>query len=130
MQCCAECRCRNPVLHAYLCFHRPQAAELLAYAHDTQHEKIIRGIAIGLAITAYGREEGAEGLIEQMSRDADPILRYGAMYVIGLAYRGTGNNGAIQVGPGHAAALPAARCCCNDACPHVVFASTACNCQR
>ena len=26
----------------------------------------------------------------------DPILRYGGMFVIGLAYRGTGNNGAIQ----------------------------------
>lgn len=42
------------------------------------------------------REEGAETLIEQMSRDQDPILRYGAMHVIGLAYRGTSNNSAIQ----------------------------------
>ncbi len=39
------------------------------------------------------REEGAETLIEQMSRDQDPIIRYGAMFVIGLAYRGTANNG-------------------------------------
>lgn len=35
----------------------------------------------------YGREEGAETLIEQMMRDQDPILRYGGMYAIGLAYR-------------------------------------------
>ena len=28
---------------------------MLAYAHDTQHEKIIRGLALGLAITMYGR---------------------------------------------------------------------------
>ena len=40
------------------------------------------------------REEGAETLIEQMSRDQDPIIRYGAMFVVGLAYRGTANNGA------------------------------------
>ncbi|KAK9822620.1 hypothetical protein WJX74_011008 [Apatococcus lobatus] len=73
-----------------------KATELLAYAHDTQHEKIIRGLAMGLAMIMYGREEGAETLIEQMSRDQDPILRYGGMYTIGLAYRGTSNNGAIQ----------------------------------
>ncbi|CAD7700777.1 unnamed protein product, partial [Ostreobium quekettii] len=73
-----------------------KTTEMLAYAHDTQHEKIIRGIALGLALIMYGREEGAETLIEQMTRDQDPILRYGGMYVIGLAYRGTDNNAAIQ----------------------------------
>eukprot|EP00983_Pelagomonas_calceolata_P044853 1139475-Pelagomonas_calceolata.AAC.5 len=26
----------------------------------------------------------------------DPIIRYGAMYVLGMAYRGTSNNGAVQ----------------------------------
>ncbi|KAG2490998.1 hypothetical protein HYH03_010670 [Edaphochlamys debaryana] len=72
------------------------AAEALAYAHDTQHEKIIRGIALGLALMQYGREEAADSLIEQMTRDADPIIRYGGMYVIGMAYRGTDNNGAVQ----------------------------------
>jgi 26S proteasome regulatory subunit N2 len=29
--------------------------EMLAYAHDTQHEKITRGLALGLALTMYGR---------------------------------------------------------------------------
>ncbi len=37
--------------------------------------QIIRGLAMGLAMIMYGREEGAETLIEQMSRDQDPILR-------------------------------------------------------
>ena len=37
--------------------------------------QIIRGIAMGLALIMYGREEEAETLIEQMSRDQDPILR-------------------------------------------------------
>ncbi|GBF90265.1 26S proteasome non-ATPase regulatory subunit 1-like [Raphidocelis subcapitata] len=72
-----------------------KAQEMLAYAHDTSHEKIIRGLALGLALTAYGREEGGDALVEQMARDQDPILRWGAAYALGLAYRGTANNGAI-----------------------------------
>lgn len=73
-----------------------KSTEMLLYVHETQHEKIIRGVALGLALIMYGQEEGAETLIEQMTRDQDPILRYGGMYVIGLAYRGTDNNAAIQ----------------------------------
>lgn len=45
------------------------------------------GVALGLALMQYGREEAAEALIEQMTRDADPIIRYGGMYAIGMAYR-------------------------------------------
>ncbi len=52
-----------------------------------QHEKIIRGLAMGLALISYGIEEAADPLIEQMAREQDPILRYGAMYVLGMAYR-------------------------------------------
>ncbi|XP_020579450.1 26S proteasome non-ATPase regulatory subunit 1 homolog A-like [Phalaenopsis equestris] len=73
-----------------------KASEMLAYAHDTQHEKIIRGLALGIALTVYGREEEADTLIEQLTRDQDPILRYGGMYALALAYRGTANNKAIH----------------------------------
>jgi 26S proteasome regulatory subunit N2 len=73
-----------------------KASEMLAYAHDTQHEKIIRGLALGIALTVYGREEEADTLIEQMTRDQDPILRYGGMYALALAYCGTANNKAIR----------------------------------
>ncbi|RWR87211.1 26S proteasome non-ATPase regulatory subunit 1 A-like protein [Cinnamomum micranthum f. kanehirae] len=73
-----------------------KAGEMLAYAHDSQHEKIIRGLALGIALTVYGREEEADTLIEQLTRDQDPILRYGGMYAIALAYRGTANNKAIR----------------------------------
>ncbi|XP_072961995.1 26S proteasome non-ATPase regulatory subunit 1 homolog A-like isoform X2 [Typha angustifolia] len=73
-----------------------KASEMLAYAHDTQHEKIIRGLSLGIALTVYGREEEADTLIEQMTRDQDPILRYGGMYALALAYRGTANNKAIH----------------------------------
>jgi len=70
--------------------------EMLAYAHETQHEKIIRGLAIGMALIMYGKEESADTLIEQLCRDKDPILRYGGMYTIATAYSGTGNNSAIR----------------------------------
>ncbi|KAL8121118.1 26S proteasome non-ATPase regulatory subunit 1 homolog A-like isoform X2 [Apium graveolens] len=73
-----------------------KAAEILTYAHETQHEKIIRGLALGIALTVYGREEEADALIEQMTRDQDPIIRYGGMYALALAYSGTANNKAIR----------------------------------
>ncbi|KAL5713332.1 26S proteasome non-ATPase regulatory subunit 1 A [Ranunculus cassubicifolius] len=73
-----------------------KASEMLSYAHETQHEKIIRGAAFGIALTVYGREEEADTLIEQMTRDQDPILRYGGMYALAMAYRGTANNKAIR----------------------------------
>ncbi|CAN1334592.1 26S proteasome non-ATPase regulatory subunit 1 homolog A [Linum perenne] len=73
-----------------------KASEMLIYAHETQHEKIIRGLALGMALTVYGREEEADTLIEQLTRDQDPILRYGGMYALALAYGGTANNKAIR----------------------------------
>ena len=33
----------------------------------------MRGVALGLALIMYGQEEGADTLIEQMTRDQDPI---------------------------------------------------------
>ncbi|RKP35290.1 armadillo-type protein [Dimargaris cristalligena] len=70
--------------------------EMLQYAHETQHEKIIRGLAIGMAFIMYGRQDQADDLIDKLSDDKDPILRYGAMYMIAMAYCGTGNNSAIK----------------------------------
>ena len=55
-----------------------------------------RGLALGVALIVYGREEEADTLIEQMTRDQDPIIRYGGMYALALAYRGTANNKAIR----------------------------------
>jgi 26S proteasome regulatory subunit N2 len=53
-------------------------------------------LALGIALVVYGQEEEADTLIEQMTRDQDPILRYGGMYALALAYRGTANNSAIR----------------------------------
>ncbi|KAJ7634207.1 hypothetical protein DFH06DRAFT_1221396 [Mycena polygramma] len=54
--------------------------EMLVYARETQHEKIIRGLAIGVAFIYYGRQEEADETIKI------PILRYG----------GTSNNDAVR----------------------------------
>ncbi|CAG8556740.1 11970_t:CDS:10, partial [Acaulospora colombiana] len=70
--------------------------QMLDYAHDTQHEKIIRGLAIGISLIMYGKEEAADNVVEQLSRDKDPILRYGGIYTVAMAYCGTGNNKAIR----------------------------------
>lgn len=70
--------------------------EMLQYAHETQHEKIIRGLALGMALLTYGREQQADALIETLTTDKDPILRYGGIYAIAMAYAGTGSNTAIR----------------------------------
>ena len=60
--------------------------EMLGYAHDTQHEKIIRGLSLALAMTMYAREEEAEALITTLLHDKDAILRYGAVHTVAFAY--------------------------------------------
>ncbi|CAG9328733.1 unnamed protein product [Blepharisma stoltei] len=66
-------------------------SDMLAYAHETQHEKIIRALGIGLSLVMYRREEEADTLITQLLTDKDPILRYGAAYTMATAYVGTSN---------------------------------------
>lgn len=70
--------------------------ELTTYAHETKREKVIRAIILGIALMMYGQEENADSLVETLQRDKDPIVRYGAMYVIAMAYVGSGNNSAIR----------------------------------
>jgi len=72
-------------------------SELKNYARETHHEKIIRGISIGLALMQYQQEENADAMIEDMRTDRDPVLRYGAQYALALAYCGTGSNKAIRI---------------------------------
>ncbi|CAK7567700.1 MAG: proteasome regulatory particle base subunit [Sporothrix epigloea] len=69
---------------------------MFAYAHDTSHEKIIRGCALGMALIMYGQQEGADSMIEALLSDPDPTLRYGGILTVALAYCGTGSNKAIR----------------------------------
>ncbi|CCU98339.1 unnamed protein product [Malassezia sympodialis ATCC 42132] len=70
--------------------------EMLQYAQETQHEKIIRGLAIGIALLHYGRESAADTVIEQLLVHKDATLRYGGIYTMALAYAGTGHNRAVS----------------------------------
>ncbi|XP_046642408.1 26S proteasome non-ATPase regulatory subunit 1-like [Daphnia pulicaria] len=70
--------------------------DMVSYAQETQHEKIMRGLAVGIALTMYGRLEEADDLIDTLAKDKDPILRRAAMHTLALAYCGTGNNQAVR----------------------------------
>ncbi|CAK7900227.1 26S proteasome regulatory subunit Rpn2p [[Candida] anglica] len=70
--------------------------DMLTYAQETQHENIIRGLAIGIALLNYGREDHALDTIDKLMAQESSILRYGGAFTIALAYAGTGNNGAIK----------------------------------
>ncbi|KAJ4292859.1 proteasome regulatory particle base subunit [Collariella sp. IMI 366227] len=69
---------------------------LFTYAHETAHEKIVRGCALGMALIMYGRQEGADSTIEGLLSDPDPTLRYGGILTVALAYCGTGSNKAVR----------------------------------
>jgi 26S proteasome regulatory subunit N2 len=70
--------------------------EMIIYAHETQHEKIVRGLAVGMALIMYGRQEGADELIEGLLNEPDPTLRYGGIMTVAMAYCGTGSNKAVR----------------------------------
>ncbi|KAF2721807.1 26S proteasome regulatory complex, non-ATPase subcomplex, Rpn2/Psmd1 subunit [Polychaeton citri CBS 116435] len=70
--------------------------DMIQYAHDTQHEKIVRGLAMGMALVMYGRQEGADELISGLLDDANPALRYGGILTVALAYCGTSSNKAVR----------------------------------
>eukprot|EP00096_Caligus_rogercresseyi_P009928 TRINITY_DN3477_c0_g1_i4.p1 TRINITY_DN3477_c0_g1~~TRINITY_DN3477_c0_g1_i4.p1 ORF type:complete len:967 (+),score=385.28 TRINITY_DN3477_c0_g1_i4:94-2994(+) len=70
--------------------------DMVSYAHETQHEKILRGLAVGISLVMYGLLEEADPLIDSLCSDKDAILRRSGMYTIAMAYCGTGSNKAIR----------------------------------
>ncbi|OTB02707.1 hypothetical protein M426DRAFT_322460 [Hypoxylon sp. CI-4A] len=70
--------------------------DMVAYAHETNHEKSVRGLALGMALIMYGQQEGADVMIEGLLNDPDPTLRYGGIMTVAMAYCGTGSNKAIR----------------------------------
>eukprot|EP00178_Gracilaria_changii_P017261 TRINITY_DN4934_c0_g1_i1.p1 TRINITY_DN4934_c0_g1~~TRINITY_DN4934_c0_g1_i1.p1 ORF type:complete len:1095 (-),score=205.03 TRINITY_DN4934_c0_g1_i1:3303-6587(-) len=71
--------------------------EMYAYAIETEHQKIIRGLALGIALVCYRREDDAMPMIKKMLAENEPIMRYGSMYTVALAYCGTADNKAIRL---------------------------------
>ncbi|KAI0810102.1 armadillo-type protein [Xylaria sp. FL0064] len=70
--------------------------DMVAYAHETSHEKSVRGLALGMALIMYGRQEMADVMIEGLLNDPDPTLRYGGIMTVAMAYCGTGSNKAVR----------------------------------
>ena len=70
--------------------------DMITYAHETTHEKIVRGLALGMALIMYGRQEAADELVNGLLEDPDPILRYGGIQTLMLAYCGTSSNKAVR----------------------------------
>jgi 26S proteasome regulatory subunit N2 len=75
---------------------RKALEDMIQYARETQHEKIVRGLSIGMALIMYGRQEDADVLIDGLLGEADPTLRYGGILTIAMAYVGTGSNKAVR----------------------------------
>ncbi|XP_064550592.1 26S proteasome non-ATPase regulatory subunit 1 [Drosophila montana] len=70
--------------------------DMVSYAQETQHEKILRGLAVGISLTMFARLEEADPLVTSLSTDKDPVLRRSGMYTLAMAYNGTGSNKAIR----------------------------------
>jgi 26S proteasome regulatory subunit N2 len=70
--------------------------EMWVYAQETRHEKIIRGLSLGLAFLFYGRQEQADSTIREMLNHKDPLIRYGGVYTLALAYAGTADNNSVR----------------------------------
>ncbi|KAG0425990.1 hypothetical protein HPB47_026873, partial [Ixodes persulcatus] len=77
--------------------------DMVAYAQETQHEKILRGLSVGIALVLYGRLEEADPLVDTLAGDKartlcvqDPLLRRSAMHALAMAYCGSGNNRAVR----------------------------------
>lgn len=43
--------------------------DMITYARETQHEKILRGLALGISLLCFGRLENADPLIQQLLDD-------------------------------------------------------------
>ena len=70
--------------------------EMIERCESTEHEKIMRGIAMGLGFVLYGRAEEANKTIDRMINSRNPLMREGAAWVISLANIGNASNEALQ----------------------------------
>merc|ERR1712226_161435 len=72
--------------------------EMINYARDTQHEKIVRGLSLGISLILYGQLDNPEATktIEELSNDKEPLLRRAGCLATGLAWVGTGSNDALS----------------------------------
>ncbi|QPG73265.1 hypothetical protein FOA43_000573 [Brettanomyces nanus] len=70
--------------------------DMFTYAQETQHETIVRGLVVGIALICCGKENAAEPIINKLLQHQDANLRYGGCFALALAYCGTSNKTAIR----------------------------------
>lgn len=61
-----------------------------------QKEKTVRGLAMGMALVLLGREDESLPLVDELLAHADPWVRLGGVFTIGMAFSGTANPKAIE----------------------------------
>lgn len=69
--------------------------DMVSYAAETQHEKILRGLSVGIGLMMFGCMEQADEMIAALETNKDALMRRAAMHAISMAYCGSGNNKAI-----------------------------------
>lgn len=70
--------------------------DMVSYAAETQHEKILRGLSVGIGLMMFGCMEQADEMIAALETNKDALMRRAAMHAISMAYCGSGNNKAIS----------------------------------
>lgn len=70
--------------------------DMVSYAAETQHEKILRGLSVGIGLMMFGCMEQADEMIAALKTNKDALMRRAAMHAISMAYCGSGNNKAIS----------------------------------
>ena len=70
--------------------------DMIGFAHETQHDKSIRGLAMGMAFIMFGRQEVSDELTDRLLENPEPAIRYGGIMTIAMAYCGTSSNKAVR----------------------------------
>ena len=69
---------------------------MLNFAEETKHEKIIRGLAMGLGFVMYGKGKDSKYLSDKMLKSRQSLIREGGVWIISLANVGNSSNEALQ----------------------------------
>uniref|UniRef100_A0A914VJV8 26S proteasome non-ATPase regulatory subunit 1 n=2 Tax=Plectus sambesii TaxID=2011161 RepID=A0A914VJV8_9BILA len=77
--------------------HEGAYSEMVQYVVETQHDKIQRGLRTGIALLAYGRMEEAEKWIgELLEAKSNPMLRQTGVWMLAMAYAGSGKADVVR----------------------------------
>ncbi|KAH0481270.1 MAG: hypothetical protein KVP17_004255 [Porospora cf. gigantea B] len=71
-------------------------SELEAYCKDTRHERLIRACVVAMALVLFRQEQKADKYFSSLAEKSEQFLRYGAMFIYGMAYCGTSSNVAVR----------------------------------